>query len=157
MSTGVQFEYGLQRLIDANQKFTRSGHPVYLRLRNFSDPQVNDWAAVGFSISPSGGMVGTTDVLIVPPPGVRMVSIHNIGQSNGKLRFGARIFNISATFVQASMAARSLAYEDACWNGPDVVGLVTDNLLFSIEDIAKQVVAGITASFRLTCNANEIR
>ena len=157
MSASLSFGYGLQRLIDANQRFTRSGHPVYLRLRNFPDPQVNDWTALGFSISPSGNLVGTTDVLISPPPGVRAVSVHNIGMSNGKLRFGARTFNISATFVQASMAARGLTTEDACWNGPDVIGLVTDNLLFSIEDINQQVVAGATISYRLTCNSNEVQ
>jgi hypothetical protein len=85
-----------------------------------------------------------------------MVSVHNIGQSDGKLRFGARTFLVSATFTDAQVAARQLADQTLVWRSSDVVGLVTENLLFSIEDITHQEVDGKTVSWVLTCNASEL-
>jgi hypothetical protein len=157
MGTGLSFGYGFQRLIDAQQRFMRSGQPVYLRLRNFANALATPAAQLGFSVSATGSAVGTTDVLIDPPPGVVKVSIHNIGQSMGKLRFGARMFRVSASFTDAQVISRNLASADLVWRSPDVVGLVNSNLLFSIEDIGSVEVAGRTVFWWLTCNSNELR
>jgi hypothetical protein len=152
MPFGVNFGYGIQRVIDAQQRFLRAGHPVYLRLKNFADTQQQEWSQLGFQITPSGGQVGTTDVLIAPPPQVEMVSMHNIGMSNGKLMMGARYFVISASFVDAQQAAMSVATQDLVWDSPLVLGLVTDGRLFSIEDRQHKEVAGKTVIWILTCN-----
>lgn len=157
MPFNVNFGYGVQRLIDSNLQYTRVGFPVYLRLRNFPDLQNSQFAQMGFAISPSGTAVGTTDILIAPPPSVSMVSVHNIGMSEGKLRFGARTFLVSQAFVTAQVAAQSLSDQNLVWRGPNVVGLVTENLLFSIEDVNHGEVAGQTVSWVLTANANELR
>lgn len=157
MPFGMNFAVGIRRLVDSQMRFVRVGHPVYLRLRNFPDPQDQPWAQLGFSISPTGAQIGTKDVLIEPPPSVWAVSVHNIGQSMGKLRFGARMFLISATFTERQMRARRLASEDLVWRHSDVVGLVTEGKLYSIEDIVPEVVSGRTVTWQLTCNANEIR
>jgi hypothetical protein len=157
MPQGVQSSFGVQRLIDAQQRWARASFPVYLRLRNFPDVQGQQWAQLGFRIAPSGGPVGVTDILIDPPPGVRMVSIHNIGMSAGKLRFGARIFQISATFVNKQVVAQGLTDQNLVWRGPNVVGLVSEELLFSIEDIKHAEYSGQTISWQITANANEIR
>lgn len=155
MPYGLQFGYGYQKAIDANMVFLRSSHPVYLRLRNFEDIQEEKWAQMGFAITPTGTDVGTVDLEIVPPAKVVMVSMHNIGQSEGKLRFGARVFTISATFVDKQVSALGLANQDLVWRAPNVVGLVTDNQLFSIEAIAHHEIAGKTVVWELTANMVE--
>lgn len=152
MPFGVNFGHGIQRVIDANQRFHRAAHPVYLRLKNFPDTQQQTWSQLGFSISPSGGPGGTTDVLINPPPSAEMVSMHNIGMSSGKLMMGARQFVISASFVDAQVVARGLSSQDLVFDAPEVVGLVLDNQLFSIEDRAHKEIAGKTVFWVLTCN-----
>ena len=156
MSSYIQGGYGFQRLIDAKQRYDRAGFPVYLRLRNFQVPANNQlWAQMGFTLtSPSGSNVGTTDILIDPQPSAIMISLHDIGQSEGKLRFGARTFAISASFVDVQQAAQNLPTQRAVWEGPNVVGLITEGLVFSIEDIAHEEWQGKTTTWILTCNAN---
>jgi hypothetical protein len=160
MGFGVNFGYAVQHLIDTQLNYVRGAHTVSLRLRNFPDLQDQRWAQLGFGISPtgaSGSLAGTTDVPVAPPPGVIPVSIHNIGQSMGKLRFGARTFFVSASFVESQMVARSLSNQDLVWRNPDVVGLVLDGQLFSIESIAHVETAGHTISWELTCNSTEVK
>jgi hypothetical protein len=156
MPSGLQFGFGMQRLIDAQMRYVRNAHTVYLRLRNFPDlQQVSQAVQLGFAITPSGNQVGTEDIQIDPPPSVKMISIHNIGQSMGKLRFGARQFLISATFVEQQKALQGLTHQDLVFRGPNVVGLVVDNQLFSIENIAHEELAGHTVIYTLTCNGPE--
>lgn len=157
MSCSLPFAGGLQRLLDQQLRFVRTTKPVYYRLRNFSDVQTQDWAQLGFTIAPSGSNVGVTDTLIAPPPATSPVSLHNIGQSAGKLRFGATKFMISQTFVKAQMSAQSLADEALVWRNSHVVGLYSDGLLYSIEDITSEQVAGVTLSWFLVCNSLEVK
>ena len=157
MPTGQSFGYGIQRLIDADLRFIRNAHPTYLRLRNFEDLQNNLAIQMGFTLKPIGEPTGTRDILIQPTPAVRMVSLHNIGQSMGKLRFGARHFIISASFVELMMKMQGITNQDLVWRGQNVVGLALDNQLFSIEDIAHEEAAGRTVVWTLTCNSNEAR
>lgn len=158
MPYGPNFGFGAQRLIDSNQRFMRGGGPVYLRLRNFPDIQEDAFAQLGFAIAPTGTeLVGTTDVLIDPPCSVEPVSVRDIGRSMGKLRFGARVFTVSGSFVDAQVSAQGLCDQALVWRGSNVVGLVTDNLLFSIEDVVHKELAGKTVLWLLTCNSNEIK
>jgi hypothetical protein len=158
MPTGIQLGAGVQRLVDAHLRFVRAAAPVCLRLRNFPDVQEYPWSQLGFAIAPTGTLeTGTTDIVICPPPAIRMISVHNIGQSMGKLRFGARMFFISATFVENQMREQGLTDQTLVWRGSNVVGLVTDGLLFSIEDVAHEEVGGRTIAWTLMCNAGELR
>jgi hypothetical protein len=158
MGFGPFFGNGFIRLIDANQRYMQAGGPTYLRLRNFPDIQELEFAQLGFSISPTGtSQVGTTDILIVPPPSNEPVSTHDIGKSRGKLRFGATKFLISQTFIEDQMAAQGLTDQSLVFRGRNVVGLVTDMVLWSIEDIIHKDLGGKTVMYFLTCNANEIR
>lgn len=157
MSFNVLFGYGQQRLLDAFQNYTRAAHPVYLRLRNYPNIQQNDAVQLGFAISPAGAPLGTVDIEIKPRPSYDMISMHNIGMSNGKLRFGARLFLVSATFVDNQVRQQQLTDQDLVWRGQDVVGLFTDNQVFSIEVISHQEAAGKTVSWLLTCNAVETK
>lgn len=153
----------MRRLVDAQMRWARAGKAVYLRLRDFPDIQNTDWAQLGFAIAPSGSAKGTSDILIDPPPAVNMISLHNIGQSMGKLRFGARLFVVSATFVARQVVARGivasngLSAEDLVWRSPNVVGLVTQGLLFSIEDVGHEEYGVGTVTWLLTCNSTEVR
>ena len=159
MSFGVNFGYAVQHLVDSQLNWSRAAHPVYLRLKNFPDPQSDLAAGMGFVPAPSGAGPldsGTKDVLIQPPPAVTPVSLHNIGQSMGKLRFGAKVFVVSATFVSRQKTVRRLTNNDLVWRDPSTVGLVMDGLLFSIEDIKHKEAAGHTVAWLLTCNSSEI-
>jgi hypothetical protein len=156
MSSYIGASFGMQMLIDAHQRYHRAGGPVYLRLRNFPDLQNVEFAQLGFSITPTGtSNVGTTDVLIDPPPSVIMAGQSNIGIQGGKLRFGGRSFLVSATFVQAQMRARGLSNGELVFRDASVVGLYTDGKLFSIEDIGYEHLAGQVVSYVLRCNALE--
>jgi hypothetical protein len=154
---GLAFGFGVQRLIDAAQRYVRASKPIYYRYRNFTDQQQVQAVGMGFAISPSGSFVGTIDLLIDPPPQYVMISLHNIGMSEGKLRFGARRFVVSQSFVSQVIARLNLDVEEKVWRGPQFVGLVTDGQLFSVEDLAKQVLAGSTIVWELTANSNELR
>lgn len=85
------------------------------------------------------------------------VSQDNIAKSGGKLRFGARQFIVSHTFVLAQMTAQSVTDPTLIWRGPSVVGLVTQNLLCSIEQYLPEFLGGDIITWTLTCNANEQR
>lgn len=154
---GPNFALGMQRLIGAQQSFTRSGLPTYLRLKNFVDTQNQQWSELGFAITPVAGTTGTVDILISPPPTFQMISVHNIGMSEGKLRFGARMFTVSGEFVSKQLVAQGLSNPEDIWKGQKVLGLVTENLLFSIEDIKHVDISGVPVLWRLTANANELR
>ena len=157
MPPGINFGLGVRRLLDAQQKFTRAGLPTYLRLKNFSPIQGQTWAQMGFRITPSIGATGTVDIVIDPQPSVVNMSLHNIGQSMGKLRLGAKRFLISSTFSDKIAKQYSLSNERQVWEGANVVGLVYDGLLHSIEDIQPEQAAGKTISWILICNANEVK
>lgn len=156
-SLGPNFAFGAQRLLGAHQRFIRSGLPTYLRFKNFADTQTAQWSELGFAITPVSGTTGTVDILISPPPSSSMISVHNIGMSEGKLRFGARLFQVSQEFVSAQMAALGYTDPRQVWIGAKTVGLITENLLFSIEDIKERYVCGTQVAWILTCNANELR
>lgn len=154
---GPYIGYGVQRVLDAQLRYTRSTLPVYLRMRNFTPP-VNSLAAeLGFGWTPSGDDKGTTDIEVMPPPAVAMVSTHNIGQSGGKLRFGARTFLFTQTFVTAMLERFNLPDGMTLWRNDALIGFVTDDKLFSIEDIKHRDLGGQTVAWMLTCNANDLK
>lgn len=155
----VSFGYGVQFLIDSQLRWQRTAHDCYLRIRNFPDVQQDQWAQLGFTITPADQKhSGTTDILIEPPVSVRMVSVHNIGQSNGKLRFGARQFIISHTFVQnINSLIPNIGTDDLVFRGPRTVGIVIDSLLGSIEDVAHEEIAAQTVLWMITCNFGEVK
>lgn len=164
MPYNVQFGIGIRRLLDAQQSYMRNSFPFYLRIKNFADTQPQTWSQLGFAIAPTGTPnTGVTDIPIKPPPYIRMVSQRNILMSEGKLRFGARVIHISGTFVDAQVRAQGITgatweqKQNLVWRAPSVVGLVSEGLLFSIEDIAHEELAGQTINWLLTCNAGEIR
>lgn len=155
---GVNIGGGIQRIIDNQQRYLRNvREPVYLRVRNFTEPQNALWAQLGYTLTPASGSTGTTDMLIDPPPMTRMESMHNIGMSAGKLRFGARQFVISQTFVSAVQSALELSAPEQVWIGQQVVGLVGYGVVWSIEAYYPEDLGGETILWNLICNANETK
>lgn len=155
--SGINIGYGFQRILDAQMRFVRNSHPVYLRTRNFTPPTSSMYSQLGYTITPEGQPSGTTDLLIQPPPSVRMISQHNIGMSQGKLRFGARTFNVSGSFVDSLNAGVDQSELEAFWRGPLIMGLVVDKQLFSIEQISHEDYGGKSILWVLDCNASETR
>jgi len=163
MPFGPSFGFGLQRLLDSQYNFFRAGHCVWLRYRNFPDVQSQEYAQLGFAISPTGqyGQTGTTDIPIYPPPSVKLISSANIAKNSGQLRFGKRKVCVSATFVD-TMAKRmgievNSPQQDLIWRSPQVVGLIIDGSLFKIESWTHSELGGKSVFWELDVAGNEIR
>lgn len=149
--------FGMQFLMDSQLNWLKAGTPIYLRLKNFPDIQDETYAELGFSIAPTGTVqVGTTDYIIDPWPSTVEVSLANVGRSMGKIRFGAREFMISETWVCAMAAVMGVGIFNV-WKDPRVVGLVQDNLLFDIVSYTYEGISGVPVLWFLTCNANELK
>jgi len=148
-------------LIDAQMRYLNAARvPVFMRFRNFTPPDNQMYAQLGYVINPPSPeplTTGTTDVQITPTPGTRMVSMHNIGMSQGKLRFGARDFTISQSFVALQQLALGLATPDQLWLSQQFVGLVAYGVLWTVEMYASDDVGGVPVVWTCTCNANEQR
>jgi hypothetical protein len=157
MAYGPNFAIGLQRLQDARMRYLRTSCPTWIRYKNFGDVRNQQWAQLGFQITPNpaDAPVGTTDVFIDPWPCHNTMSLHNIGMSGGKLRFGAVQFFISATFITQQAALLGLPDPYQVWE--QVLGLVSENVLFSIEDIQHEDVSGQILNWIIVCNRNELR
>lgn len=151
------FACGIQSLL--NQQLSGNNFkPVYLRMRNFvpTEPIIESPAAqLGYTVPASDG--GTTDELINPLVSYTPVSAYNIGNSGGKLRFGARKFNVSNTFVSRIMSKYGIAFGRQVFEGRQTVGLVTDGVLFSIEGVDHEEVSGQSVMWFLVANANELK
>jgi len=147
----------LGSMLDFQFNMAKSGLPAWLRVRNFPDVQNEEAIQLGFDLQPTGGKggVGTTDMRIMPQPIIENVSMHNIGQSLGKLLFGARKFTVSQTFVCNAMAQLHLQQWRDVWEHPKIVGIVTEGVLFSIESVGHTDIQGCPVTWELLCNANE--
>lgn len=156
--SGLNIGFGIQRLVDAQQRYTQASRvPIFMRLRNFVPPTNELYAQLGYTITPGVGQTGTSDILIAPPPSTRLVSMHNIGMSSGKLRFGARYFIISGTFVNAQQAALGVSTPEHLWMSPQFVGIYAYGVLWSVEQYSSEELGGVPVLWILTCNANEIK
>ena|ERR1039458_4123445 len=153
---GLFLGQGVLNLLDAQQRYIQNSRtPVYMRFRNFVPPTNALYMQLGYTITPVAGETGTTDIQILPPPSTRLVSMHNIGMSQGKLRFGARYFIVSATFVNAQQAALGLATPDLLWRSPQLVGLSAYGVVWSIEQYASEEIGGVPVIWTLTVNSND--
>ena len=157
MGYGPDFSFGVQRLIGAVQRYTGATTPVYMRFRNYATLPQTQAAMLGLPVTPDPLMVtpGTSDVLVDPPPSMNTLSLHDIGISGGKLRFGAKSFLIQAGWVSAQ--AQTFGFTDPKLVFNQAVGVVNENMLYSIEDIQHEAVTGCIVSWILVCNANELR
>ena len=157
-NSGLNIGFGFQRLIDAQQRYVQGSRtPIFMRLRNFVPPTNQLYAQLGYVITPVAGETGTTDIQIVPSPSTRMVSMHNIGMSSGKLRFGARYFLISASFVSAQQLALGLSTPDQLWLCPQFVGIHAYGLLWSVVEYISEEFGGVPVLWQISVNANEVR
>lgn len=161
--------YGLTNLIDNYSRYIRpsgGGGVAWLRVKKFIDstqpPPIQ--AQMGFTFTPtaSGAMSGYTDYQIDPPPVVRLISMHNLGQAAQagiQLREGARDILISNSFVLANMQARGFTDPRQVFNDPSTVGLVVNEgkLIVSFDSVMPDYAYGGPATWSCFGNANEIR
>lgn len=153
MSGGAS-SWGIRSLADNFLRYFQPGLPVYLRKQNQTNSP-DDYSALGFQPTVSGGPTGFYDTLIDPPADVTDVSLHNIGLFGGKLMFGAKIFIISHTFVLNQM--NQFGYTDPyqVFRNDTVVGFYYDQRLFSIESLTHEDVGGIPTLWKVVCNLQE--
>jgi hypothetical protein len=159
---GIPFAEGLRMMVDGQQRFTRAGLEVFLRVQNFAP--VGDFQEMGVPYVPTGtdaAQTGYKDILIDPPPQVIDVSMHNIGMSGGKLLIGARAFVVSHTFVQTIRDQNPTIPDDiSVWFNWDrqtpVVGILYENRMHEIVFYTHKEIAGETVSWKLTCNRVDV-
>lgn len=179
MSSPVFGNFGIRRLMDQNMRFMRGGLKAWLRIKNFVDNSAFADLGLQFVPSSSGPTVptGTTDILIDPPPPIKLMNYRTIllAQSVGSsLRSGARTAVISHTWVLAQMKAQW--FLNMCANntdpttggpynnqdptvvfrGPSVLGIVSDNLLLQQVDITHEEAYGQPMSWIVVCNTYEL-
>lgn len=158
MSAGPYIGFGIRRILDAQLNYVRNSLPVFLRIRRFAQPVSATLAGqLGFAISPTGASTGTLDLQVLPPPAVRMLSMHNIGMSGGKLLMGAREFMISQTFVESNAQLLGTTPDINFWTNTLVVGLVTEGKLFSIDDIGHEEAGNVTIVWTLRGNGTVLK
>lgn len=146
--------WGIRSLADTFLSYFQPGLPAYLR-RQTIENTANDYSALGFQPTVSGGLSGFYDTLIDPPADVREVSMHNIGVLGGRLNFGAKVFVISDTFVTTQMDLLEFTDPYQVWRDPLVMGVYYNSRLFSIESITQEAVGGKATLWKIICNSNE--
>lgn len=146
--------WGIRSLADTFLQYFQPGLPVYLRRQQVLNTS-NDYSALGFQPTVSGGLSGFYDTLIQPPADVREVSMHNIGILGGRLNFGARVFVISNKFVIEQMNLLSYTDPYQVWRDEPVIGLYYNQRLFSIESITHEDVGSHTTLWKIIANSNE--
>lgn len=159
---------GMRYLQDSHQRFVRGGLQAFLRVKNFNEDNppdgLTDFIEVGFAFAPTGGQdVGTTDILIDPPPEIQDISLHNIGILGGRLNLGSKTFIVSHTFVRNQLIALGMdplapGAGYAVWrdrDGKKAVGIVYDTRIYSIESVVHKEIGGETINWKLTCNFHE--
>lgn len=146
---------GLRMISDGWLRFFQPGLSCWLRLQVF-DPSSTDFAQLGFIPTVTGAVSGVMDIPVQPPADVKEISLHNIGMSGGKLRFGAREFVVSHTFVAQQMQACGYTDPMQVFNDPAVLGLYYDSRIFSIESITHEDFGGDYVLWHLLCNASEV-
>lgn len=155
----MPFSAGIQRLIDCSQRYYQaSSSPIFLRVKNFVDSStVED---LGFTFTPSGAaLVGTTDFLIDPTPGIQLMTMHNLAMAqmaNVAVREGARILTISHSWVGARQATMGYDVPERVFNDKSVVGIVTGNYLFEIVSFVHQDAYGGILTWKVTVNTTDI-
>lgn len=146
--------WGIRNLSDNWMRYYQPGLACYLRLKVVNVDQ-DEFAELGFVPSVTGDLSGVTDILVDPPPDTKEVSLENIGLNSAKLRFGAREFLVSQTFVLNQMAKQGYTDMYQVWNDPLVLGFYYNNRLFTIESITHEDVGGQPTLWRLVCNASD--
>lgn len=143
--------WGLRSLADNFLRYFQPSLPVYLRRQNVLD-QAADYSALGFNPSVTGGAGGFTDTLIDPPADVQELNLRDIGILGGSLHFGARVFLISDTFVQAQMLLYGYTDPYMVWRDTPVIGLYYNQRLFAFDSITHEEVGGATTLWRVLAN-----
>lgn len=163
---GVPIGAGLRFLQDAHQRFTRSGTPVHLRVKNFTEEKADgspeEYIEVGVEFAPSGTHeTGVTDILIDPPPAVQDVSPRNVGKEMySRLNFGSHIFHISHTWVQQQMDELRIKEPTDVFgirDGKRAVGLVFLGQLFEVEKVTHDIAGGEFIGWKVIGNALEVK
>lgn len=162
---GVPFSSGIKWLFDQHQRFVRSGLKVYLRVKNFPESGVALEVGLQSQVSAGGGY---TDYVIVPPPNVQDVSMHNLGmaaEAGIRLNYGSKIFTISDSFVQDQIQLIHqksgtllqdpfAVFRDRDGNG-NTLGIVYQGRMHEIAGITTRQVSGQTVSWKVVGNAME--
>lgn len=129
--------WAIRDLLDTRLKTTTPGLKTYLRLRTDTVPN-REFEEYGFQIVNVGANVN--DILIVPPPSVTPMSMHNIGIVGGRLQFGAHQFDISDTFTRSMLPILKVTDGYSVWRHTSVIGLIYNGSVFSLESVVPKSV-----------------
>ena len=153
--------FGIRRIIDQQLRFRGPGSAAWLRVKNFTDPSnVTDHGFIYTPPASGNQQAGYTDYPIQPPPVVQQVSMHNLGMAAAagvNLREGARNIMITQTWVEAQKQIRNLKSDRQVFEAPEVIGIVTADLLVSIEYAYPDHAYGHLVNWYLLGNASELK
>lgn len=159
----VNGNFGIRRLLDQQLRFMKPGPDTWLRVKNFNDVG-QDYAEMGFAFVPSASgaqtPLGYTDLKIWPQPVVRLMSMHNVAQAQAagmSLREGSRIVMVSHTWVSKRQAEMGYSNPRQVFEDPSVIGLVTENVIVSIESLMPDYAYGVYTSWHIQGNSNELQ
>lgn len=160
-SPGVGLGFGIRRLLDSNQRlFQGTSAPVFYVMQNF-DVSGQHWANMGFTFTPStpSANTGTTSIKVVPPPSSISMTLKQIAEANKfnlSLRTGARMFQISHTWVKMVQRLRAFTNPRQIFMDKSIVGFQYDNMLFQIVSYVHNDVFSDTVDWIVLCNASEL-
>lgn len=147
--------WAMRNLLDNHQRATHPGLTVYLRVENAVDDE-EEFVTYGFQVAVTGSeLAGTSDIEIEPPPDVQALSQRDIGLLGANLKFGAHSFLISHTWVLKRMEELALTDPRQVFRAANVVGIVYQERLYSIEELKPEDVHNETISWMVLGNALE--
>ncbi len=147
----------LRNVQDTLLNFTDPGSPVYYRVKN-STEEDKEYLEYGFQISVTGlaDAPGYRDIQIDPPASVEAVSMHDIGLNQVALSFGATKFKVSHTFVLRMMQMRGYSDPYEVWNADDLIGLIYNGGLYSIDSLLPETQSGEIICWIIIGNRAEV-
>lgn len=155
--------FGIRRLVDQQLRCLGAGAAAWLRVKNFDDSG-QDYAEMGFIYVPplTGAQIakGYSDIPITPQPVIRLMSMHNLAMAQAAsiaLRAGAREVMLSHTWVQAQQLANGFSTPQQVFQAKNVIGIVTESLILSIESFLPDYAYGKIITWQLKCNTEELQ
>lgn len=148
--------WNVQPIVDAMLNLAGTGLPVFFRVDSVPDTDP-EFEQLGLRGTVNSGPSGTFDILVLPQPRVKQLSMQSIGMTMGQLDETSKLFVVSHTFVAGFMAAYGLSDVETVFDGlqfKSLLGIVYENKLYDIAQYAHREVGGVTTSWRLTCKAS---
>lgn len=148
--------FGLQRLVDSNQRVFGNGVPVYY-VYDLFDLKAAEFTELGRGFATGNG--GTQSKLIDPPPQVSATTLSYVSAAitaGVALRTGSVRFTISDTWVVSMQRERGFATPKQVFEDRSVEGLHYQGTLYTIVRASSNEGDQNTLSWDVLCNGPDV-